>query len=611
LLHLTSADDCSLQEERIDMATVIEGKKVPKGGSFFLEDQPAETIFTPEDLSDEHRMIAQTAREFFQKEILPRDAEIESKDYAVHRELLRRAGELGLLAIEIPVEYGGSGLDLLSSIVASEQLSGQASFSGTLGAHTTIGMLPIAYFGTEEQKRKYLPRMATGEYVGAYALTEAGSGSDALGARTRAVLSRDGKHYLLTGQKMWITNAGFADVFIVFAKVEGRDFTAFIVERQFPGVTVQKEEHKMGLNGSSTCAVNLEQAQVPVENVLGEIGRGHRIAFNILNLGRLKLGVNTIAGSKRLTTIATEYAKQRHQFGVPIASFGLIKHKLAEMAIRSYVGESALYRTVGMIEGALGAVNRSNSEEVLRAIEGYAVECSIIKVFGSETLGYSADEAVQVFGGNGYSRDYPVERAYRDSRISRIYEGTNEINRLIISGQLLRRSARGELGLVQAAQKLMDEIQAPPVQDIDEGLFAAERVGLRNAKKVAIAVLGLAAQKYRDQVQQQQEVLAAASDILIDIYAAESAMLRTSRLVAKRGESDAWIQIAATQVFTSDALERARMSARAAFAAMSEGDQLQMLLAVLRRLLRPTQFNTVRARRQIADRLIETNGYSL
>jgi len=422
------------------MTRAAETRKILKGGSFILEDHLPEDVFTPEDISDEHRMIAQTAAEFTAKEVMPLDAEIESKSYAVHRALLLKAGELGLLSIDIPEQYGGAGLDLLSSLVASENLSGQASFSGSVGAHTTIGTLPIVYFGNAEQKQQYLPRLATGEWVGAYALTESGSGSDALAAKTTAKLTEDGKHYILNGQKMWITNAGFADVFIVFAKIDGDKFSAFIVERTFPGVSIAPEEHKMGLNGSSTCAVNLEDAQVPAGNLLGEIGKGHHIAFNILNIGRLKLGVSSIAGAKRLTGIATDYAKQRHQFGVSIASFGLIKHKLAEMALRAYVGECMIYRTVGMIEEAFSAIDRDIPKEALKAIEDYAVECSIIKVTGSEWLGYVCDEAVQVFGGNGYSSDYPVEKAYRDARIARIYEGTNEINRLIIAGQWRKRS---------------------------------------------------------------------------------------------------------------------------------------------------------------------------
>lgn len=594
------------------MTSIAEGKRVIQGGSFILEDHDPQEVFTPDDLSDEHLMIAQTAREFTEKEVMPHDEQIEKKDFALTRELLRKAGELGLLSIDIPEVYGGAGLDLLSSLVASENMSGQASFSGSLGAHTTIGTLPIVYFGNEEQKKKYLPRLATGELVGAYALTESGSGSDALGAKTKAVLSEDGKHYSLTGQKMWITNAGFADVFIVFAKVDGEHFTAFIVERDFPGVSVAPEEHKMGLNGSSTAAVNLEEARVPVENVLGEIGKGHKIAFNILNIGRLKLGVSSITGSKRLTSIAVDYAKQRHQFGVPIASFGLIKHKLAEMAIISYVAECMMYRTVGMIEVKIGTVDREVPEQMLKAIEGYAVECSIMKVVGSETLDYCADEAVQVFGGNGYSKDYPVERAYRDARISRIYEGTNEINRLIMSGQLLRRAAKGELGLFSAAKKLQEEIMQPSMgEEPEEGIFSQERAILSNAKKVAIAVLGSAALKYRDKVQEQQEVLASASDIIMDIYGMESAILRTEKMISARGESSSANQIDATRVFVNEAIQRIERQAKVALAAMSEGDELRVMLATLRRLMKYTPVDVVSARRRIADSLVEAGRYNL
>lgn len=594
------------------MTSAIETKKLIKGGSFILEDHDASDVFTPDDLSDEHLMIAQTAREFTEKEILPLDAEIESKDYELTRGLLRKAGELGLLSIDIPEKYGGAGLDLLSSLVASEAMSGQASFSGSLGAHTTIGTLPIVYFGTEEQKKKYLPKLATAEMIGAYALTESGSGSDALGAKTKAVLSEDGKYYILNGQKMWITNAGFADLFIVFAKVDGEKFTAFIVERSFPGVSVAPEEHKMGLHGSSTCAVNLEEARVPVENLLGEIGKGHKIAFNILNLGRLKLGVSTISGSKRLTSIATDYAKQRYQFGVPISSFGLIKHKLAEMAIRTYAADAMTYRTVGMIEDALATVDRDNPADMLKAIEDYAVECSIIKVIGSETLDYVSDEAVQVFGGNGYSKDYPVERAYRDSRISRIYEGTNEINRLIISGQLLRRAVKGDLALFPAAKKLMDEMLSPSMtEEPAEGVFSQERVALGNAKKAAIAVLGSAAQKYRDKVQEQQEVLAAASDIIMEIYGMESVILRTEKFIAGRGEAACSNHIDAARTFVNDSISRVEERAKTALAAMSEGDELRTMLAVLRRYMKYTPINTIAARRRIADSMIEAGRYNL
>ena len=594
------------------MASVVETRKMVKGGSFILEDHRPEDVFTPEDTNDEQRMIAQTAAEFSQKEVVPLDAEIEKKSYEVHRSLMRKAGELGLLSIDIPEQYGGAGLDLLSSLVASENLSGQASFSGTVGAHTTIGTLPIVYFGNDEQKAKYLPKLATGEWIGAYALTESGSGSDALAAKTTAKLSEDGKHYILNGQKMWITNAGFADVFIVFAKVDGDKFTGFIVERTFPGVSIAPEEHKMGLNGSSTCAVNLEDARVPAENLLGEIGKGHHIAFNILNIGRLKLGVSSIAGAKRLTSIATEYAKQRHQFGVSISSFGLIKHKLAEMAIRAYVGECMIYRTVGMIEEALSSVDRNVPKEALKAIEDYAVECSIIKVIGSEYLSYACDEAVQVFGGNGYSSDYPVERAYRDSRISRIYEGTNEINRLIIAGQILRRAAKGENALFAAAKKLQDELLSPSIPDEQpETLFAAERAALASCKKAIIAVLGSAALKYRDKASQEQEVLAAASDMIMDVFAMESAMLRTEKLAASKGEANCALQIEAARVFASDAIERIERNAKHALAAMAEGDELRTMLAMLRRFMKFTPVNTVAARRRIAESITDAGRYNL
>lgn len=594
------------------MSSVAQQQNVLRGASFIFEDHKPEDVFTPEDISDEHRMIAQTALEFSEKEVLPLEAEIEKKNYQTHRDLLKKAGELGLLSIDIPEQYGGAGLDLLSSLVASENLSLQSSFSGTVGAHTTIGMLPIVYFGTDEQKQRYLPRMGVAELVGAYCLTEAGSGSDALAAKTTAVLSEDGKHYILNGQKMWITNGGFADVFIVFAKVDGEKFTAFIVERSFPGVSTSPDEHKMGLNGSSTCAVNLDNAQVPVENLLGEIGKGHLIAFNILNIGRLKLGVSSIAGSKRVTNVSLEYAKQRQQFGVSIASFGLIKHKLAEMAIKSYVGECMMYRTVGMIEEMMSTVDRNNPKEALKAIEDFAIECSIIKVACSEYLAYCVDEGVQVFGGNGYSSDYPVERAYRDARIARIYEGTNEINRLIIGGQLLRRAAKGENPLFAAAKKLQEEMLTPSMpEELPESLFAEERAALTNCKKAVIAVLGTAALKYRDKASEHQEVLAAASDIVMDVYAMESAILRTEKLAAARGEESCARQIEATKVFATDAVQRVEQRAKTAFAAMSEGDEFRMMLGVLRRYMKFTPYDTVAARRRIAESMTEAGRYNL
>ncbi|MEW6131008.1 MAG: acyl-CoA dehydrogenase family protein [Acidobacteriota bacterium] len=594
------------------MSSVSPQKNVLRGASFLFEDHKPEDIFTPEDMSDEHRLIGQTAYEFSEKEVLPFDEEIEKKNYAVHRELLRKAGELGLLGIDIPEQYGGAGLDLLSSLVASENISLQSSFSGTVGAHTTIGTLPIAYFGNEEQKERYLPKLATAELVGAYALTESGSGSDALAAKTTATLTEDGKYYILNGQKMWITNGGFADVFIVFAKVDGDKFTAFIVERNFPGVSTSPDEHKMGLNGSSTCAVNLDNAQVPVENLLGEIGKGHLIAFNILNIGRLKLGVSSIAGSKRVTTIATDYAKQRYQFGVPIASFGLIKQKLGEMAVKSYVGECMIYRTVGMIEEMMATVDRNIPKEALKAIEDYAIECSILKAACSEYLAYCVDEGVQVFGGNGYSSDYPVERAYRDARIARIYEGTNEINRLIISGQLLRRAMKGENPLFAYAKKLQEEMLTPSMpEELPDSLFAEERAALTNCKKAVIAVLGTAALKYREKAQEQQEVLGAASEMVMDVYAMESAILRTEKLVAAKGEANCGLQIDATKIFATEAVQHIEQRAKMAFAAMSDGDELRMMMAVVRRYMKFTPYNTVAARRRIAEAMTEAGKYNL
>ncbi|HYX40388.1 MAG TPA: acyl-CoA dehydrogenase family protein, partial [Pyrinomonadaceae bacterium] len=422
-----------------------------KGGEFLIADRTPDNIFTPEEISDEQRMFARTAEEFLRKEVIPREDEIYAKNYATHRELMRKAGELGLLAIDIPEAYGGLGLHKVSSAVVGEQFALQSSFAGTQSAHVNIGTLPIVFFGTEAQKQKYLPKLASGEMIGAYALTEPHSGSDALAAKTRAVLAEDGRHYILNGQKMWITNGGFADLFTVFAKVDGEKFTAFLVERG-PGLTSGHEEKKLGIDGSSTTALMLEDCRVPVENVLGEIGRGHKIAFNVLNIGRLKLGARAVGAMKLALGQSIQYAKERQQFGQPIANFGLIKQKLAEMTIRAYVGEAILYRTLGRIDEALERADKDDAQQVLSVLEQVAIECSIIKVWESEALGYVVDEQVQVYGGYGYSKDYPAERAYRDARIARIYEGTNEINRIVIATQLLRRARSGELPLLEAAE---------------------------------------------------------------------------------------------------------------------------------------------------------------
>src|ERR1041384_1972010 len=492
------------------MATATVPKNKISGGSFLLETRQPEEIFTPEDFSEQHLLIGQTAEEFAVNEIVPNIEKIEHKDFSVTRDLLKKAGELGLSGVEIPESYGGLEMDKVSAAVICDRIAKYAGFATTWGGHTGIGTLPIVYFGTEDQKKKYLPKLAAGEIVGAYALSEASSGSDALNCRARAQLSPDGKHYILNGEKMWITNAGFADLFTVFAKVDGEKFTAFLVERTFPGFSVGAEEHKMGIRGSSTCPLILNDCKVPVENVLGEIGRGHVIAFNILNIGRFKLGAMCVGGSRVSLENAIGYAKQRKAFNKVIADFGLVREKLANIASLIYVGESLVYRTVGMMDAALSEIDKSAadaSKQTLKAIEEYAVECSIIKVWGSEMIDYTVDETVQIYGGYGFVEEYPAERAYRDARINRIFEGTNEINRLIITGFLLKRAMSGQLPLMPAIKKLMDEVLSGPsmAEDI-EGPLADERKLVINAKKLGLFAAGAATQKYMQAIQEQQEI---------------------------------------------------------------------------------------------------------
>ena len=493
-----------------------------KGGSFLIEQRMPEEIFTPEDMTDQHRLIAQTTEEFMQKEVLPRAREIEEKDLPLLRELLRKAAEIGLAATDIPEKYGGLELDKISSIIVAEGTALNGSWTATIGAQAGIGVLPIAYFGTEEQKTRYVPKLASAEWVGAYALSEASSASDALNCKTRAALSADGKHYILNGSKMWITNGGIADVYIVFAKVDGESFTAFIVERGFPGVSPGAEEHKMGIRGSSTTPLNFENVHVPVENVLGEVGKGHLIAFNILNVGRLKLGAGCVGAAKFLIAESVGWARQREAFARKIADFGLIKEKLGEMVALTYATESLSYRTGGLIDQMLEGVDFGASEasaQILTALREYAVECSILKVVGTETLDWVVDEAVQIFGGYGFSSEYEVERTYRDQRVNRIFEGTNEINRLLITDMLLKRSMKGELGLIPAAQKLLDEVlssssgEAP--QD-DEPLADVATV-LEGARKTALLVAGSAVQKYLKALAEEQEVVAAISNLVMEI----------------------------------------------------------------------------------------------
>ena len=591
------------------MSAAVEEKQIIKGGAFLIEERAPEEIFTPEDFTEEHRMIAETTREFVDNEVRPRIDELEKHDWNLARELIRKAAELGMIGVNIPEEYGGLGLDQTSGALVGEMIGRSASFATTLGAQSGIGLLPIIYFGTEEAKRKYLPGIAGGEIVTAYALTESGSGSDAMAAKATARLSEDGTHYILNGEKMWITNGGFADLFIVFAKVDGDKFSGFIVERQ-EGLTSGAEEHKMGIKGSSTTALVLSDVKTPVENLLGEVGKGAKIAFNILNIGRFKLGAMCNGGMKLMMHEAVRYANERHQFNRPISSFGAIKAKLAEMAIRTWVGEAMVYRTLGLIEAAISDTKDPNAK--LRAIEEYSAECSIIKVALSEYCDFVADEMVQIFGGYGYSADYPAERAYRDSRINRIFEGTNEINRMLIPGRLMKSALSGQLPLLQAAQGLMDEILSPgmPSLDEDEGILAAEQKLAQNAKKVALMVLGTAAQKYMMKLSDEQEILMGVADIITDTYAMETAILRTQKLAASQGEEAAARYIDMTRVFCNDAVERIDAHAKNTLASMSEGDELRTLLAALRRFTKLTPMNTIAARQRIADVMIKANKYA-
>ncbi len=593
--------------------TSIPSTKI-SGGSFLLETRRPEEIFTPEDFTEQHQLIGQTTEEFAVNEILPNSEKIEHKDFSVSRELLKKAGELGLSGVEIPEAYGGLEMDKVTAAVIADHIAKYAGFATTWGAHSGIGLLPIVYFGTEEQKKKYLPRLAAGEIVGAYALSESTSGSDAMNCRTRAELSADGKHYVLNGEKMWITNAGFADLFTVFAKV-GDKFSAFLIERTFPGFSIGAEEHKMGIRGSSTCPIILNDCKVPIENLLGEIGRGHVIAFNILNIGRFKLGAMCVGGGRVSLENAIGYAKQRKAFGKVIADFGLVREKIANMATLLYVGESLVYRTVGMMDVALGEVDKTGADaikETRKAIEEYAVECSIIKVWGSEMVDYIVDESLQIYAGYGFVEEYPAERAYRDARINRIFEGTNEINRLIITGFLLKRAMSGQLPLMPAIKKLMDEVlSGPSMSDDLEGSLAEERKLVGQAKKLGLFAAGAATQKYMQAIQDQQEIMGAIADMTIESYAMESAVLRAQKIAETKGDAAAALPIAMTRVYLTQAMEKVESAAKKVIAAVADGDMLRTQLAILRRLAKYEPFNTIELRQQIAQKVIERGKYTL
>jgi alkylation response protein AidB-like acyl-CoA dehydrogenase len=585
------------------------------GGSFLLETRRPEEIFTPEDFTEQHQLIGQTAEEFSVNEILPNVEKMEHKDYSISRALLKKTGELGLSSVEIPEAYGGLEMDKVTAAVIADHIAKYAGFATTWGGHTGIGTLPIVYFGTEEQKKRYLPRLAAGEIVGAYALSEASSGSDALNCRALAKLASDGKHYILNGEKMWITNAGFADLFTVFAKIDGEKFSAFLVERSFPGFSIGAEEHKMGIRGSSTCPIILNDCKVPTDNLLGEIGKGHVIAFNILNIGRFKLGAMCVGGARVSLESAVSYAKERKAFGKVIADFGLVREKIANMATLIYVGESLVYRTVGMMDNALSEVDKGAADamkETRKAIEEYAVECSILKVWGSEMIDYVVDETVQVYGGYGFVEEYPAERAYRDARINRIFEGTNEINRLIITGFLLKRAMSGQLPLMPAIKKLMDEVlSGPSTGEEIEGPLAEERKLVAQAKKLGLFAAGSATQKYMQAIQDQQEIMGAIADMTIETYAMESSVLRAQKIVETKGESHAALPLAMTRIYLAQAMEKIESAAKKIIAAVAEGDMLRTQLAILRRLAKYEPFNTIELRQQVAQRIIERGKYTL
>ena len=584
-------------------------RKTTRGTAFLIEESTPQDIFTPEDLSEEHLAIGRMVDEFWANEVEPNLPAIREKKPGVAMGVLRKSVELGLTAMAIPEEYGGMAMDLPSLMVTAERMGRDGSYGGWHSAHTGIGTLPVVYFGNEQQKKKYLPKLAKVELLAAYALTEPLAGSDALSARTRADLSPDGKHYILNGQKMWITNGGAADLFTVFAKVGGEKFTAFLVERSFPGVSSGAEEHKMGITGSSTTAVYLDNVPVPVENVLGEIGRGHVIAFNILNIGRLKLGPAGVGAAKNILSISLKYAKQRKAFGSTISEFGAIQHKLAEMAIRIFVAESMAWRVVGLIENQMhGASTETTSasasgSQELKAIEEFAAECSMIKVYVSEMLDYVVDEGVQIHGGYGYHQDYAVERAYRDSRINRLFEGTSEINRLVITGMPLKRAARGQLPLFEAARAVLQEVE-PPLTNTDDSEFSL----VRSAKKIALLTLGVAHAKYGAQLEQQQEIIMNLSDIIMEVFAMESSLLRSRKLAATGTGANA---ADACAVYLRDAIAKVEFASRTVLSASVEGDELRRYLSRLREYAGHDPVNAIALRRQIARRLLSNERYTV
>ncbi|HLQ82630.1 MAG TPA: acyl-CoA dehydrogenase family protein [Pseudogracilibacillus sp.] len=589
-------------------------EKLFLGGSFLTQDFTGEDVLTPEDFNEEHKMIAKTTEDFVSKEVSPLIDKLENHEFEHSVKLLKKAGDLGLLSADIPAEYGGLELDRISSSLITEKFAPAGGFSITHGAHVGIGSLPIVFFGNHDQKSQYLPKLATGEKIAAYALTEPGSGSDALGAKTTAVLNEAGTHYVLNGEKQWITNSDFADVFVVYAKINGEDFSAFIVEREFPGVSVGPEEKKMGIKSSSTRTLVLEDAEVPVENLLGEQGRGHIIAFNILNVGRYKLAIGSVGGAKRGLELSANYVNQRKQFNTPISSFTLTQEKLANMATGIYANESAVYRTVGLFEqrmGALSAEEFKNGREVAAAIAEYQIECSMNKYTATEMLDYVVDEAVQLHGGYGFMAEYEVERMYRDSRINRIFEGTNEINRLIVPGTLIKKAMKGELPLLEQAQGLQEELLIMMPEEVGSEALDQEKNLLKNAKKIVLLGAGLAAQKYMQKLENEQEILSNLADMTADVFNMEAAILRTEKAITKDGEAKSNQKLLYTQVYTQEAFNRIEAHAKEILIAVEEGDNLRMMLSSLRKLTRHTPTNVIAKKREIAKAIIDKEAYVL
>ncbi|MET3727269.1 alkylation response protein AidB-like acyl-CoA dehydrogenase [Fictibacillus halophilus] len=582
------------------------------GGSFLIEDISAADIYTPEDFSEEHLMIAKTTEDFVVKEVVPQLEKMEDHDFTVSRKLLTKAGELGLLGADVPEEYGGLGLDKISSSLITEKFARGRGFSISYGAHVGIGSLPIVLFGNEEQKKKYLPELATGEKIAAYALTEPGSGSDALGARTTAKLNAEGTHYVLNGEKQWITNSAFADVFVVYAKIDGEQFTAFIVERDYKGVSTGPEEKKMGIKSSSTRTLILEDVEVPKENLLWEAGKGHLIAFNILNIGRYKLALGCVGAAKRAFEVSVKYANERQQFKRKISSFSLIQEKLANMAVQTYAAESSVYRTVGLFENRLGALSeekQKDGRELAKAIAEYAIECSLNKVSASEVLDYVVDEGVQIHGGYGFMSEYEIEGAYRDSRINRIFEGTNEINRLLVPGTLVKKAMKNELPLIQKATQLQQELMMLMPVEVGTESLDQEKYLVSMAKKIFLMTAGLAVQKFGPKLEQEQEVLSNLADIISEVYNMESVLLRTEKAIKRSGAEKAKQKLLYTEVYCQEAFNRIEAHAKESIIAVEEGDMLRMMLSALKKLTRHTPINVIKKKRELAVQLLEEERY--